>query len=121
MRSGKENGFVLAWVLMVICFLMTVGLGLLSLSQWEGVQVTEDIWYLQALNLAEAGLERAVRELQNDPMWMGGWVDEPLGEGTYTVTSEDLGSGQVRIRSVGAVGGVSKTLTREVFSASRAE
>ena len=120
MQYTKDSGFVLAWVLMVICFLMTLGLGLLSVSQWEGVQVTREIRYLKAFNLAEAGIERSILELQADPMWLGGWQDEPLGDGTYAVTTEDLGSGWIRVRSTGSVGDVPKTVTLRVFSDQRA-
>ena len=120
MKYAKDSGFVLAWVLMVICVLMTLGLGLLFVSQWEGVQVTQEVRYLKAFNLAEAGIERSIWELQADPMWLAGWQDEPLGDGTYTVTTEDLGSGWIRVRSTGSVGDVSKTVTLRVFSDQRA-
>lgn len=118
MRSGRQDGFMLVVVLMVISLLTALSVSMLLAGQWEGIQGTKDVAYLQAFNLAEAGLERAVWELRMDPTWTDGWTNESLGNGTYSVTVEeapDVGDNWLRIRATGVAGEVTKTLTMTVL------
>ena len=118
MQRYGQNGFMLVVVLMVISLLTALSVSMLLAGQWEGVQGTKDVAYLQAFNLAEAGLERAVWELRMDPTWTTGWTDESLGNGTYSVTvaeAPDIGDSWLRISATGVVGEITKTLTLTVL------
>lgn len=117
-RCDEQGGFMLVVVLMVISVLTALSVGLLLAGQWEGIQGTKDVGYLQALNLAEAGLERALWELRMDSTWTDGWADESLGNGTYSVTvadAPDVGAGWMRISSTGSAEGIRKTVTMTVL------
>ncbi|MDB5244446.1 MAG: hypothetical protein JWN18_316 [Parcubacteria group bacterium] len=55
-----------------------------------------------ALSLAEAGIDKAAYELNQNPSYTGE-TDTPLGGGTFTVTTATIDSGTKRITAVGYI------------------
>ncbi len=105
-----RRGFILPAVVVIIFLLTVVGLALLEMSRGEAVLVMKDAQYLKAFNLAEAGIERALWKMADEPEWAEGFTDAPLGDGTYSVTVTPLGSKWYMITSTGIVGRIGKTL-----------
>ncbi len=110
-RRTGNRGIVLPAVVAIILLLTVAGMALLELSTAEGVQVVREAQYLKALNLAEAGIERTLWRMSDSPGWTDGWADEPLGDGTYSVTVEELEEDWYKLTSTGTVGPIGKTLT----------
>jgi len=110
-RRPINDGFILPAVVIVILVLTLMGMALLEMARLEAAIVIKETRYLKALNLAEAGLERGLWKVAETSGWTDGWTDEPLGDGTYSVTVEYLGGYSYSITSTGKVGTVSKTVT----------
>jgi len=115
MARTREQGFLLVIVSILAFVLAALGIGILELCRMEGVLVAHDIHRLNAFHLAEAGLDRALWKLKTDPTWTEGWENQPLNDGTYTVTLEPMEQPHwYRLRSTGTSGGISKTVSLEV-------
>ena len=114
-----RKGQVLLSVFLIVLIIGIIGTGLLHMSNTESIQIQRQIHYLQAINLAESGIERAIWKIMNYPNWTDGWTNQPLGNGYYTVSIEKLNSpNRYKIISTGKVGywlaSISKTLYLEV-------
>jgi hypothetical protein len=114
-----RKGQILLSVFLIVLIIGIVGTGLLHMSNTESIQIQRQIHYLQAINLAESGIERAIWKIMNNPNWTDGWTNQPLGNGYYTVSIEKLNSpNRYKIISTGKVGywlaSISKTLYLEV-------
>ena len=79
LRSERGSALLISMVLIV--FLTILGLALFELGQIEGLQSGASLGDARAFELAQAGLERAIRELRNgflaDPYGSESWVDGP--------------------------------------------
>jgi Tfp pilus assembly protein PilX len=77
----SERGSALLISMVMIVFLTILGLALFELGQIEGQQSGASLGDARAFELAQAGLERAIRELRNgflaDPYGSESWVDGP--------------------------------------------
>ncbi|MCS7181404.1 MAG: hypothetical protein NZ891_08680 [bacterium] len=80
----------------------------------EGVLAKKQIFYFKALNIAEAGLERAVWKLTRQPNWRSGWNNVLFDEGYYTVILENQSDGSILITSTGYYRNMSKTVQAKV-------
>jgi len=109
----RVRGFALAWVLMVILALASLGAVLTSLADFDSTVVVQEVRSLQAFNLAEAGLNWGLWHLAQDLEWAGDTLT--LGEGTCEVTVEALEEDdRYRLTAVSAVGTESSTVSLEV-------
>lgn len=106
---------VIALIIMSMLSLLTVSsLEMLTLN----VQIANNhIHDLQALYIADAGIEDAIDRLRDDPSWDAGLsgVEFPVSSGnTYTVTIDNSGYPSVVITSSGIVSNFQRSLEAQV-------
>ena len=102
MRQRREkNGFILITLYLLIAVLVILGGNLVTHTMAETQAVHRSQASLQAVYLAEAGLDQAIVQLRQNATWAGG-SSAVAGAGTYTVTLQDLGNSRRRITSQGS-------------------
>jgi cytoskeletal protein CcmA (bactofilin family) len=98
MNNTKDNkGFVLIAAYMVITVLVILAVSFSARSIGERRVSDKERDGIQALWLAESGVDRAMTELPNTPL------SGPLGTGAYSTQTTALGSGKYLINSTGGV------------------
>jgi len=79
LRDQRGSALLISMVMIVIITIL--GLALFELGQIEGQQSQASLGDARAVELAQAGMERAIRELSNaflaDPVGSESWVDGP--------------------------------------------
>ena len=112
-----ESGvaLVVALIVMTMRSLLTISsLEMLTLN----VQITNNhIYDLQAMCIADAGLEDAIDRLRDDPNWDMGLTDVefPAGSGnTYTVSIDNSGYPFMVITSTGTVSNFQRSLEIQI-------
>src|SRR3990172_4653604 len=109
MQFRGEQGFTLIWAALMVLLMVIVGGALMYVSRLEAVLTATDASQVQALHIAEAGLDRALVEMTWNPGWTAGFPSQTLGDGTYAVTVTTLGvAGQRGVTSTGTVNWDSK-------------
>jgi len=81
----KDNGSALLIVVFVIALLSAVAMGILQLDTEEIQLMRNQIYAVQAIATAEAGLNDAFSEIRTDSSWTTGFTDKAFNGGTYTV------------------------------------
>jgi Tfp pilus assembly protein PilX len=109
-----KKGLALIAVVMVVMILSILGFSFLNMATLEALQVRRTLFYFKALDIAEAGLERAMWKLTKQPNWRDGWNNVSFGDGYYTVNLSNLSSGNILITSTGICRSISKTVKAEV-------
>jgi len=124
LQREPQRGSVLLTVIFVMTILMLVGGYLLNFSSTELMIGDYYRDATEAYYLAEAGLQKALSLLKEDLnyKWGSRWLQflsrsHPLGNGTFRVSLQDLGSNRVMITSTGYVGNVNQQITAEVLAA----
>jgi len=115
-KSGKiiwllsnQSGMALVTTLIFVFILVTFGVALLAMTSNDIKLSALQRDSTKAFYLAEAGIQRAIRKLDEVFSWRGGFNNEPLGDGNYNVVVEDstndetIPPNQVRIISTGKV------------------
>lgn len=116
MPGGQRGAaLVIALIVMTMVSMLTIGsLEMLTLN----VQIANNhIHDLQALYIADAGVEDAIDRLRDNPGWSTGLTDEefPAGSGnTYTVTIDNSGSPAIVITSTGMVADFQRSIEVQV-------
>ena len=87
----KQRGFVLLYLYMGVVVLLILSGALVAQAVAEIRAAKRVEASLQALYLAEAGIDQALDQLRIDYDWATGYADESLGQGTYSVEVEPLG------------------------------
>ena len=93
MKRHGQDGIALVVTLVVMTLLFIIGTAFLSISSTETLISINERNRLQAFHLAEAGIERAIAQLNVDGTYPGTADEEPerlAGIGEYTVTVTDL-------------------------------
>lgn len=116
-RAG-EKGAALILTLVALTLVMALGYAAFNLSTGELRAARQYRDLMAALDQAEAGLEHALAVLRGNPA-----AREPLNGGagdvgTYVVTMETAGPGEVLVRSTGRSGGSSRSITARVRTGS---
>ncbi len=116
----NERGVVMVISLLLLALLVAAGVGTIVLTQSDLKTSGNFKTATQAFYLAEAGLQRAIRDLNKETNWIGRLAntsdafsgDNSLGNGTYVVQvfENDPFSPNVRIRSTGNIGSSSSTV-----------
>jgi hypothetical protein len=84
----SRAGSVLLLVVLLVALLAAVVMGHLQINTEEIQVVRNHVGGVEALAIAEAGLNDALAQLRQDGGWHGGLVDKPFGSGAYSVTVE---------------------------------
>ena len=90
MKWRAEKGIVLVITLLVMTLLFIIGTAFLSISSTETLIAINERKRVQAFQLAEAGAERAIAELDINGAYPGSGGPQNLGLGTYTTTVTNL-------------------------------
>ncbi len=96
--------------LFVVTVLMVLGLALGSSASTELRVARQHRDETAAFYVAEAGLRRALAQLDLDPSWREGFSGVEFGTGHYTVVVEELDGAVVYVTSTGSVGGAERTI-----------
>ena len=87
-----EKGIVLPLVLLMVLVLVPIGLGLTYLIKPETRMIVKGKGEAQALQIADAGIKRAMAEIANDPSYTGPGGVQGLSTGQYTISVSTPGS-----------------------------
>ncbi len=90
MKWRAEKGIVLVITLLEMTLLFIIGTAFLSISSTETLIAINERKRVQAFQLAEAGAERAIAELDINGAYPGSGGPQNLGLGTYTTTVTTL-------------------------------
>ncbi|MDP1853588.1 MAG: DUF4900 domain-containing protein [Candidatus Omnitrophota bacterium] len=113
MKRGKKSGFILVSVYLIIIVLIILTIGFSSRSIQEANLSLRQKSSLQALYLAEAGVDSALE-------WLRGYTAPPvpynsgvvsLGAGNFNFTVTSIGALSYEVLCVGTVGGVTRALS----------
>ncbi len=102
MKNRRESGFILItvyWLLTLLVIFAAAGVtyALADLRASQRLQAN-----LQAFYLAEAGVDWAIAQFRDNPLWAGGTGNLPAGSYTVTLaTNPPLGGNRQRITSQG--------------------
>lgn len=88
-KEIKNSGSVLLVTIFVIAFLSALVIGMLQMNTEEIQLVQNQIYAVEALATAEAGLNDAFSELRADPNWDAGFTDKSFEGGLYSVDVND--------------------------------
>lgn len=116
LKRFKDNrGSALLIVLSLIAMLTGVVIMTLDRAHTDVELSFNQLHEEQAFYVAEAGMERAVAELNLDSDWRTGYLTEPLGDGYYTVAVIDSISNPslgdtVVLRATASVSGTSSNI-----------
>ena len=105
----NQKGMALLTTLIFVFILSTFAVALLTMTSNDTKLSALQRDSTQAFYLSEAGIQKAIKELNADFNWRTGFTDVLLGSGTYTVVIEDQGDDpaipllQVRVTSTGTV------------------
>ncbi|MGI6552862.1 MAG: PilX N-terminal domain-containing pilus assembly protein [Bacillota bacterium] len=114
-RVFGEAGISLISTIMITAILLACGFSVMGLSITEKKIAWNQKRAVQALYLAEAGVQRVLSQLRIDPDWNSGLENEPLGEGWIRqVEVKDWGD-RVEILSTGEVDGIKRRLRVELI------
>jgi type II secretory pathway component PulK len=81
-----QSGSVLLIVVVLVALLAATVMGHLQVNAEEIQLMQNHIHEVQALAVAEAGLNDALARLRANSHWTEGITNQPFGQGTYTVT-----------------------------------
>lgn len=113
MRNKK--GFLLITTYLVVIVLLILGSAFLLRSVNENKLIQREIMRKQAFYLAEAGLDRGLARMREGHN--SGSFSQCFSFGCYNCSWDETapGSNRWRITSIGAVGGISRTVQMEVI------
>lgn len=110
-----ESGATLVMVMLILLIITILGAGLLTSAIMENKIVYSQEDQKQAFYLAQAGVEYARYQLQQDLTWRIQDYTANLGEGSFTLDVLGDGENQLKICSTGNVGRRSKQLEVGVY------
>lgn len=113
-KKGTTNnsGAILALVVIVLVIVNTLGVGLLSQSAMNAIEVVRKVQSNQAFWVAEGGLEVAISYFPDVPETNS--LSGPLGEGGYNVTITPISAYRWTIESEGIVNIATRRIRVEI-------
>ena len=114
-REGRgPDGFVLIALSLVLVTLIVLSGALVAHAVAELQSAQRSQASLQAMYLAEAGIDQAIVQLRSDYNWVTGYAAVPLGAtGTYSVTVQPVGTTR-RVTAQGSSSVLGGTALRSV-------
>lgn len=118
LNQGKvladNQGFILFPAVMLVILVLVIGIAALELSETEVRISHNQRLALEALYLAEAGVQMAVHMLECDPAWRQGFRNYPLGRGLIKTVIVTHQGNAVTIESQAEVLGVGRRIRAEL-------
>lgn len=111
-----EGGYALVFALAVMLVVLIVGMRYLAVVHSRQKVSNNEKDALQALLAADAGIERAARELSLDMSWNGSYSSLPLGGGSYSVSITGRSAGYVEVAAKGTYRGVTMGRMARVYT-----
>ena len=111
-NTQSEAGSVLLVVVLLVALLAAVVMGHLQINTEEIQLVQNHVGGVEALAIAEAGLNEALARLRQNSDWNAGLVDQPFGLGAYTVTVNGSTLTSTAVTSRGFVAKVQAEVTK---------
>ncbi len=108
-----EAGSVLLVVVVLAALLAAVVMGHLQINTEEIQLVQNHAGGVEALAIAEAGLNEALALLRQDPDWKDGLTDKPFAGGSYTVVVDGSTVTSRAVTSRGFVAKMEAEVTRK--------
>ncbi len=115
-RPRGEGGYALVFALAVMLVILAVGMRFLAVVHSRHKVSDNEKTALQATLIADAGLERVVRELSQDMSWNGSFSDVPFAGGTYSASVTSRESGYVVVAAQGTFGTVTRQRVAHVYT-----
>jgi hypothetical protein len=88
-QKRQQQGFALVVALAYLLFLSMFATAFLRMVRMNMADAFNEEARIEATNMAQAGIEKAVAELRRDPGYRGE-KDTPLGDGSFSVRVEPL-------------------------------
>ncbi len=107
----RNKGSVLPLMIFIIALLSAVVMGMLQINTEELQVMQNHIQAVEALALAEAGLEDALAQLRTDSSWNAGFSNKSFTTGHYTVSVNGDQITSVATSSKGQTARVQATVT----------
>jgi type II secretory pathway component PulK len=88
-KASRHNGTVLLMVVFTIALISTIVVGIMQMSTEELMLMQNQLYAVQALTIAEAGLNDAFAQIRADSSWTtdASYTNKSFSNyGTYTVT-----------------------------------
>lgn len=114
--THNNIGIVLLFTLVMMITISSVVGAYLGFVQFSTKSVGGHISGSQAMYLAEAGINYGIYNLKQNPAWAGTPSGVPLGEGIFSVSVTNLGTGGYRLISTGTVDNQSRTAQQDLTS-----
>lgn len=115
-RPTGQGGYALIFALAVMVVVLIIGLRFLAVVHSRQKTTGNEKNALQAVLLADAGLERAARELSQDVTWNGSFTGEPLAGGTYSAQLTGWGTDYAIVESQGTFRDVTRRRVGFVYT-----
>ncbi|MBI4388364.1 MAG: hypothetical protein HY582_04920 [Candidatus Omnitrophica bacterium] len=109
-KNHGERGFALVWSYLVVTMMTIMTAAYYSMNAVELKQLTTDASQIQALYLADSGVDQMIQQIKSGNYNAIG--DTNLGNGSFTVTEYDPETGL--ITATGTVDGMTRTVTAVV-------
>lgn len=117
MRRNSKNGFAILTVVFVMVVFAVLGTAVVSYVTTAGNEMMDEYQSEQAFAVGEAGLQYTAEELQNDTDWSGNTgTTKSFGPGSFTTSYLAQTVNTATVRSVGTVGGISRTMQQDFSS-----
>jgi len=108
----KNTGSVMLISVFVIALLSALVSGMLQMNTEEIQLMQNQIYAVQAVNVAEAGLNDALAQIRKDDQWVAGFVEKSFVGGAYTVTV----TGTLPIRRIASAAVTAKGFTAGILA-----
>lgn len=108
LRVPGQRGYALVFAVGVMLVVLAFGLRFMAVAHSRHTISDNEKVAIQATMIADAGLQRVAREVDQDVTWNGAFSDQPFAGGTYSAWIVDRDPDYIEVQSVGTFG----TLTR---------
>ena len=113
---NRQSGLVMILTVFVVALLSTVVVAILGLNTTEIQIMQNQVHAVEALLLAEAGLNDALAQLRLDEEWDDGFTNKAFNGGSYSVGVQ--GNGEITSIGVTAQGFTANVVATTTISAS---
>jgi hypothetical protein len=110
-RKAASRGSVLLMTVFVTALLAALVMGMLEMNSQEIQLMQNHVNGVEALAVAEAGLNDALAEVRLDSGWTDGFADKPFDSGSYTVSVDGATITSTGVTAKGFVARVEADIT----------